>query len=97
MDIKGNTIYFKYNAKDSIKTLFRVGLFVFLLVFVIGVIICICLKLSLKNDWITILSVLFGGLPISLFFWIPALVQKNRDKKELFISVSPKGMYISLS
>jgi hypothetical protein len=86
MSIKGNTIVFEYNPKTSIKVYLWLGLAMFLVPLIIFIF------LFFKEVRWNIINIGIVFLILSLWFWIKACVMKSRQKKEINITVSPKGV-----
>lgn len=92
MTIQGNTIIFNHNTKAISKILFWIGLFFVLVPFVVSFIVGICIYSSWKENVLHTLE--YTGILFSatICLWVVAFIQKRKQNKGLFISISPQGV-----
>lgn len=92
MPANENTIVFNYNAKNSVKFYFRFGLAILLIMFVVGIVIGFLIHDNWKESLLITLKCVGFVFPVTLLFWIFALIEKRNLKKNLTITISPEGI-----
>ena len=90
MTIQGNTLVFEYNSKADSKMTMQVGLILFVVPLIIGIML---LSLHVSPGLLNILGIIGAAFLIaSVFLIVKAISMKVKQKKEIYISVSPQGV-----
>lgn len=90
MSIQGNTLVFEYNSKADSKITMQLGVILLVVPFIIGIVFLFLHVPSGLLNIIGIIGVTF--LIASVVLIVKAISMKVKQKKEIYISVSPQGV-----
>lgn len=90
MSIQGNTLVFKYNSKADSKITMQIGVILLVVSLIIGMVL-----LFIHNSsglFFIIMEIGVAFLIASVVLIVKAILMKVKQKKEIYISVSPQGV-----